>query len=462
MSYKIYKNNDEFKIRYSNGSFLVENTEMVSPTPTPTNTPTPTPTISFTPTVTSTTTQTPTETPTVTPTVTPSISATENPTPTPTETPTTTPTTTQTNTPTISLSATATPTLTASPTNTPTVSITLSPTPTLTASPTETPTSTASPTPSVSPPASSSTPTPTKTPTPTITPTNTVTPSQTAGTLNKANFGNCASWDTSTGNVTTVGTNGKDSAYGTYDMGGNVWEWTERIWGSVSRGLKGGSWTSAVDRLSRTFEGYNTPDYYANFIGFRIGSIAENPLFTACVVGDINNGNDSAGIGAVSYEYKIAKYQVTNTQYVEFLNSIGATDTYAVYNSAMGTDRAGILRSGSSGSYSYSVKTNFGNKPATNINWYNAARYCNWLHNGKPSGLQNNSTTENGAYQLTGNTGYPTRDYGAQYFIPTANEWQKAAFYKGGSPTETYWTYPTQNDSAPTCVSSTSTGNGIL
>ena len=40
-----------------------------------------------------------------------------------------------------------------------------------------------------------------------------------------------------------------------------------------------------------------------------------------------------------------------------------------------------------------------------------------------------------------------TRNTGATYFIPSENEWYKAAYY---NPTNgTYWTYPTQSNTAP-------------
>jgi formylglycine-generating enzyme required for sulfatase activity len=103
------------------------------------------------------------------------------------------------------------------------------------------------------------------------------------------------------------------------------------------------------------------------------------------------------------------------------------------------------------------------NKPVNFVSWYNAARFVNWLHNDKPTtGVQNNSTTENGSYQLTGNTGNPTRDFAAKYFIPTENEWYKAAYYKAGGTNAGYWTYATSSNLAPTCVSATTDGNGVI
>ena len=53
-----------------------------------------------------------------------------------------------------------------------------------------------------------------------------------------------------------------------------------------------------------------------------------------------------------------------------------------------------------------------------------------------------------------------TRNAGATYFIPSENEWYKAAYYKGGGTNAGYWTYPTQSNTAPSNVlSATGTNN---
>jgi formylglycine-generating enzyme required for sulfatase activity len=49
---------------------------------------------------------------------------------------------------------------------------------------------------------------------------------------------------------------------------------------------------------------------------------------------------------------------------------------------------------------------------------------------------------------------------GATFYIPTENQWYKAAYYKGGSTSAGYWAYATQSDTAPTAVTSGSTGIG--
>ena len=180
-------------------------------------------------------------------------------------------------------------------------------------------------------------------------------------------------------------------------------------------------------------------------------------------VGNPGNANDTTGYGAVNYLYSIGKYDVTIGQYTAFLNAVAATDTYALYNASMATDLnvAGISRSGSSGSFSYSVITNGGssaNRPITYVDWRDAARFANWMSNGQPTGAPSSTTTENGAYDLTGGT-YPAKNStnpntGAAptFFVPTENEWYKAAYYspiKGGVGSPGYWIFATQSNSAP-------------
>ena len=41
---------------------------------------------------------------------------------------------------------------------------------------------------------------------------------------NSANYNFTADWNSQDGNVSTVGSNGINSFYGTYDQTGNVWE----------------------------------------------------------------------------------------------------------------------------------------------------------------------------------------------------------------------------------------------
>jgi formylglycine-generating enzyme len=185
-------------------------------------------------------------------------------------------------------------------------------------------------------------------------------------------------------------------------------------------------------------------------------------------VGDVGNARDSTGYGAVNYAYGIGKYLVTNAQYVQFLNAVATSaDPYGLYSKYMATDLAtvGIRRSsGAPGSFTYTVIGD-GNIPVYFVNWGDAARFCNWLQNGQPIGSEGSLTTETGAYSLNGaligsELMAVVRNANARYFIPSENEWYKAAYYKGGGIHSGYWLYPTQSNTQPSNIlSSTGTNN---
>ncbi len=172
-------------------------------------------------------------------------------------------------------------------------------------------------------------------------------------------------------------------------------------------------------------------------------------IFDWAVIGDTDNLADTqTGYGAVDYEYRIATTEVTNAQYVEFLNAVASTDTYGLYNNA-----SPITRYGESGSYTYTLKDNdinWANRPVAYVSWYDTLRFVNWLHNGQPTGFQNAGTTEYGAYDMSLQQTNPegiVRLSGAQYCLPTEDEWYKAAYYD--SVNAVYYDYATGSDTTP-------------
>jgi formylglycine-generating enzyme len=169
-------------------------------------------------------------------------------------------------------------------------------------------------------------------------------------------------------------------------------------------------------------------------------------------IGNPGNAPSSVGYGSVGYDYRMSTYEVTNDQYVEFLNAKGHSDSPLLYPTVTFGGRAGIVRSGVNGSYTYSAAENMGNKPVNFVGWFQAARFANWMNNG-----QGNGDTETGAYTITnlgpGNPYPVTRNAGATWVIPTANEWYKAAYYdprsaaQGGPALQpNYWTYATKSE----------------
>jgi len=160
--------------------------------------------------------------------------------------------------------------------------------------------------------------------------------------------------------------------------------------------------------------------------------------------------------GAVPHTYEIGKFEVTAEQYTEFLNSVAATDAYGLYNPEMGSHAEGckIQRSGSPGSYQYTVSAEWAARPVNFVSWGDAARFANWLHNGQPTGPQNKTTTEDGSYSLNGKGDDAAllavgRRPGATWVIPTEDEWYKAAFHRNDGVTGNYWDYATGTDAVP-------------
>ena len=204
-------------------------------------------------------------------------------------------------------------------------------------------------------------------------------------------------------------------------------------------------------------------------------------------VGDANNAADPAnGYGSVDHNYQMGTCDVTVGQYCEFLNAVAKTDTYGLYNSSLAVgvtsqnnqsgpyiSRINIARGGSPGSYNYTVggtDLQAANCPIFDVTWADAARFVNWLQNGQPhfqpgTPGEVSGSTETGAYSLNGINDDNSllqvkRNPGTAYFLPTLNEWYKAAYYKGGGTDAGYWSYPTMSDTMPGNMLSSTTTNG--
>jgi sulfatase modifying factor 1 len=198
---------------------------------------------------------------------------------------------------------------------------------------------------------------------------------------------------------------------------------------------------------------------------------AIDPIFVP--VGDAGNAADpTTGYGRVTEAYRIGKYEVTIGEYTAFLNAVAADDPAGLYHPAMTNDTtsAGILRSGDPGSFAYAVTgpagitpagaTSPANRPITYVDWFDAARFANWMANGQPVGPQTAATTENGAYDLATaapgtlplrNTVNPNTGAAPSFFLPTESQWYKAAYYdpalrhgRGG-----YYRYATRSNTTP-------------
>lgn len=206
---------------------------------------------------------------------------------------------------------------------------------------------------------------------------------------------------------------------------------------------------------------------------------AQAVSFDWAIVGNPGNADEitnGVGHGGVDYTYRISKHEVTNAQYAEFLNAVASMDSFGgsdpmLYNTDMGsTTLGGITRSGSAGSYTYSVKSpavgqgpgntdyTYDNKPVVFVSFFDAMRFTNWLHNGQGSGC-----TETGAYNISDGES-ETRSASAKYWIPSGDEWYKAGYYdpNAGGGSGAYYDFPTSTDSVPNNnLPSGDTGNSV-
>lgn len=297
---------------------------------------------------------------------------------------------------------------------------------------------------------------------------------------NSANFNRSANWNGSlNGNLSTVGTNGRASYYGTYDQTGNI----DEILGELNGGypvIRGGSfntiYSTTSDFLSKAYSSVQSFDGKTNFRGFRIAkniSAIDNTNYV--VVGNAGDAGDpsNSDLGRVNIEFQIKKYPVTNAEYVAFLNAVARTSINSVSlwvtNMGNASSGGGISRTLSNGGiYTYAIINNMENKPVNYIDWFSAVRYINWLHNGQPVGPPGPSTTETGPYTLINfvkaGLSKPSLNNRNTYWLPSEDEWYKAAYYspnKNGNNVAGFWAYATQSDSLPDSVVVDINGNAI-
>ena len=161
-------------------------------------------------------------------------------------------------------------------------------------------------------------------------------------------------------------------------------------------------------------------------------------------IGDPNNPDDSGGspdpAGKVEYAYRMGKYEISQ-EMIDKATASGMTNVTA-------------------GAWT-------GTQPAAEVSWYEAAAFVNWL---------NTSEGHHAAYDLTWTERSPPfiipgpryywsmglwnsadawqeggenlfRHKDAYYFLPSANEWYKAAYYDPNAGV--YYDYPTGSDSVP-------------
>ena len=142
-------------------------------------------------------------------------------------------------------------------------------------------------------------------------------------------------------------------------------------------------------------------------------------------IGNPGNVDDPLrAIGSVDYVFRIGKYEISE----DMVNKANAEGGLGITHNNRGA-----------------------NKPVSNVSWFEAVKFANWL---------NISTNRSPAYKFDteGNfqvwqpsdVGYNPnniyRNSQAKYFLPSSNEWHKAAYY---DPTASvYYVYPTGKGSS--------------
>lgn len=148
--------------------------------------------------------------------------------------------------------------------------------------------------------------------------------------------------------------------------------------------------------------------------------------------------NPTSGYGIVNNDYRIGTYEITNDQWTKFKNAYGTVTGSPTY------------------AYDESAYFNGTNVPTNELSWYEGAQFVNWLNTStehaaayKFTGTQGTGDYTLGVWE-SGDAGYdaanPYRNSEAHYFMPTEDEWVKAAYWNGTS----LQTYASVGDVTPT------------
>lgn len=164
----------------------------------------------------------------------------------------------------------------------------------------------------------------------------------------------------------------------------------------------------------------------------------------------VNPENDNNQIyGSVAYKFRMGIYEISESQFYKAVN-----DGYY------------------SGLYFQLENRNPSDKPATRLDWISAARFVNWLNTSKGYQAAYNLTyngdwhaslwSSSDAWQVGGENLFRHKD--SYYFLPSENEWYKAAYYDPSKNSNAggYWRYTTASDSSPMAIpSGTSVGSTV-
>jgi len=178
-----------------------------------------------------------------------------------------------------------------------------------------------------------------------------------------------------------------------------------------------------------------------------------------CVVGDVNNPpfpghkdtGDFEGEGSIPYVYRMTRTEIKVREYLDFV--IAYAPFYDGNPRSSDLTGAYIFGSGSGDDYKAEIPPGM-EELGTTMSMRMAARFCNWMHNGRvnekwafETGVYDTSTftrNEDGSF----NDDY-TKSPDARYWIPSVGEWLKGVYYdpnRFGNGAGGWWRQPNGSD----------------
>ena len=179
-------------------------------------------------------------------------------------------------------------------------------------------------------------------------------------------------------------------------------------------------------------------------------------------IGNPGNAADTTGVpnpaGRVDRTYDINTFEVSRAMITAYNANSGVVGITLQDMSESGSNNGG----------------NGVDRPATGVTWNEAARFVNWLNTQKgfapaykyaDSTIGTNLTPWTVADTLDYDATNPYRSKRANFFLPSFNEWYKAAYYdpnKTGPGLGGYWDYATRSDNPSTQTSGgTASGSAV-
>lgn len=162
------------------------------------------------------------------------------------------------------------------------------------------------------------------------------------------------------------------------------------------------------------------------------------------------------GAGRVDYEYRIGRFEVTTSQWTEFMNAAldrPANDAIPFVDYPLVWGASGTTPNNPDG-LRWRVPAGREMRPVGGVSWRTCAILCNWLENGKAT---NREAFLNGVYDVSTFGSNPDGSItdqlahtpGSNYWIPTLSEWVKAAHFdpnRYGQGQGGYWLRPHGSD----------------